>query len=187
MYRGQLSQEEPHKVGGAPESSQLLRVLVIATATLLLTWLYAIPLLSSEYQVAEPDGNPALSLAGDLQLGERVPAEIRELKFPIVIVVHAECVSCSAKGLERLQKCFQNKDILNLVVAKEADGYHEFVEDYPLANVKFLDPSIAIAMNAAFTPRVYAYDHDAKLVYRQDPNQRLEEAIDAALRTARRN
>lgn len=86
------------------------------------------------------------------------------------IIVHVDCLNCSIIPATVVRDCFAKSDVLNVVVAEEADEYRDIQRQIPSARVVYGDLDLARELGAAFGPRLYVYHSTDGLIYAQsDP------------------
>lgn len=107
----------------------------------------------------------SLGLPFQVALEQQPPPPWRQNVLPVI--VHVDCLNCSIVPATVVQQCFARLDVLNVVVAEDADEYRDLQRRTPNARVVYGEGELAREMGAAFGPRLYIYHSTKGLVYAQ--------------------
>lgn len=147
--------------------THVLIPLVLMYTLLRLNAAIVVPRLQDTYHPKDPPMPAVLSTVTDIAIGSAVPRELTDFSFPLKVVVHIDCLSCTTRPLAPIRALFQREDILNVVASDDYDVYTSFAAENPRAKVLFSTSAFAREVNAAFGPRLYVYDADGRLEYLQ--------------------
>lgn len=158
--------EQPSEVARANETrfgshrgTHVLIPLVVMYTLMRVNAATVVPRLQETYRPKDPPMPALMSTVNDISIGTPALPELAEFGFPLKVVVHIDCLSCTTRPLEPIRDLFRRNDILNVVASEDYDVYTSFAAENPTSKVLFSTP--------AFGPRVYVYDANGRLQYLQ--------------------
>lgn len=138
-----------------------------------------VPSLVNPYSPSAEGDVPFLK-SNDPPMGTPIPDELTPSKRPRLIVFHTECLSCSLAAYEKAKVAFDQPGVEN-VIATDPDSYTTLIQSHR-ERPRVVGEQIVKRLNVAFSPRLYAHDERGRLVYVQD----LQEALPNAIANARK-
>jgi hypothetical protein len=160
---GVSQQSRPARTDGI----HILLPLVVSYVLLRVVLAFILPALQANYTPVQPPTPPVLSTMTDPELGTAAPPELQGFGFPLKVVAHIDCLSCTTKSDGPVRRLFARPDVLNVVLTSEQDEYKAIGKAFPNAKVLYAGDHLARALNVAFGPRLYVYDSNGLLAHIQ--------------------
>jgi hypothetical protein len=112
----------------------------------------------------------------DPAISTLAPKSFQRMKFPAIVSVQTDCLSCSVGAYNLAKTAFESKG-LTIAIADNSGTYNTLITSHPTTPVVTVSREDTLKLNTMPSGRLYAYDASKRLIYIQNFKETFANAL----------